>query len=484
MGFVRPGPKRGHFSIQFEEYRTQVAEMTTSFKRRWLQFSLVAMTAAMMLHGESIRFTYSADSHEGRMRVLVETDAGGDPDDEQSMVRFLLYANEWDVEGIICTRPRTKRDENQNAEATGLDIVRRQLKAYAEVFEKLKQHGKFPSPEYLWDRTVAGYDDSEAGVKLIIDAVDRGDPRPIWFSNWGTNDGTTSSLQRALDRILKERGLQGYAKFKDKLRLCSDDKFPDHTSKLAPPWKLWVYTKYPDMDGGRWYHRFGPLTATAGGFDLRRDVLTDHGPLGKTYPTNTHLKQKEGDTPEFLYLVPNGLNEPDEPTWGSWAGRFGKQDQAGDRAYFWPNVRDSMNGTVHRDNTLRPWAAHIQNDFRARMDWCVRDYAGANHPPSAHLASKLRQTVNSKQRVLLDASTSTDPDRDKLSFEWRYYAEPGTYRGPEIQLDLSREGTASFTAPLVDTPQSLHILLIVTDSGSPPLTRYARSVITVEPLRD
>ena len=35
-----------------------------------------------------------------RVRVIVETDAGGDPDDEQSLVRFLLYANEWDVEGI------------------------------------------------------------------------------------------------------------------------------------------------------------------------------------------------------------------------------------------------------------------------------------------------------------------------------------------------------------------------------------------------
>ena len=419
-----------------------------------------------------------------RLRVIIETDAGGDPDDEQSMVRFLLYTNEWDVEGILCTRPETKRDENHNKEGTGLDIVRRQLKAYAAVYDKLKQHGKFPHPDDLWARTVAGYDDRADGVRLIIDAVDRDDPRPIWFSNWGTNDGTTSSLQRALDRVLKERGPQGYAKFKEKLRLCSDDKFNGHTTKLDPPWKLWVYTKYPDMDGGRWYHRFGPLTATAGGFDLRRDVLTGHGPLGETYPTNTHLKQKEGDTPEFLYLVPNGLNEPEEPTWGSWAGRFGKQDNAGDRAYYWPNVRDSIDGKAHRDHTLGPWSAHIQNDFRARMDWCVRDYDNANHPPLPRLASKLRQTVKSGQVVLLDASSSTDPDKDNLRFEWRYYAEPGTYRGPAIKFDMSGEGTASFTAPLVETPQTLHIIFVVTDVGDPPLTRYARSVITVEPLRE
>jgi len=416
-----------------------------------------------------------------KLRLIVETDAGGDPDDEQSLVRFLLYANEWDVEGILCTRPQTKRDENKNAAATGLDIVRRQLDAYAAVYEKLKQHGEYPPPAALRERTLAGYDDHDEGVKLIIDAVDRDDPRPVWFSNWGTNDGTTSSLKRALDRVQKERGPQGYAKFKNKLRLCSDDLFGDHTTRLEPPWKLWVYTKFPDMDGGRWYHRFGPLTATAGGFDLRRDVLTNHGPLGATYPTNTHLKQKEGDTPEFLYLVPNGLNEPGQPGWGSWAGRFGKQDKAGDKEYYWPNVRDSIDGKAHRDHTLLPWVAHIQNDFRARMDWCVRDFAEANHPPVPRIAGDLQRTVKSREEVQLDAAGSLDPDKDGLKYEWRPYAEAGTYLGPPLELRTTGKGTASFTAPQVDSLQTLHVVLIVTDDGDPPLTRYARFVITVTP---
>lgn len=416
-----------------------------------------------------------------KLRVIIETDAGGDPDDEQSLVRFLLYTNEWDVEGILCTRPETKRDENRNQEATGLEIVRRQLKAYAAVFDKLKQHGEFPPPDALWEGTVAGYDDHDEGVKLIIAAVDRDDPRPIWFSNWGTNDGTTSSLQRALDRVLQERGQQAYAKFKNKIRLCSDDKFGDHT-KLDPPWKLWVYTKFPDMDGGRWYHRFGPLTATAGGFDLKRDVLTNHGPLGATYPTNTHLKQKEGDTPEFLYLIPNGLNEPEQPTWGSWSGRFGKQDDAGERAYYWPNVRDSIDGKAHRDHTLLPWVAHIQNDFRARMDWCVSDYAAANHPPAPRLSETLRRTVKPGDIVRFDASASSDPDQDKLNFEWRFYPEAGTYRGPAVDLDGGQTAKVSFTAPKVESPQTLHLLLILTDAGDPPLTRYARNVIEVAPV--
>ena len=115
------------------------------------------------------------------------------------------------------------------------------------------------------------------------------------------------------------------------------------------------------------------------------------------------------------------------------------------------------------------------------MDWCVRDYAEANHPPVARLAGALRQTVKSGDVIKLDGTSSTDPDKDKLHFEWRYYAEPGTYRGDPPKLDLSREGMVSFVAPRVETPQTLHVILILTDAGEPPLTRYARSVITVEP---
>src|SRR3954470_6228004 len=75
-----------------------------------------------------------------RLRLIVETDAGGDPDDEQSLVRFLLYANEWDVEGIIANRPKARDGENKNPVRDGLGIVRRQLAAYGEVQPKLILH--------------------------------------------------------------------------------------------------------------------------------------------------------------------------------------------------------------------------------------------------------------------------------------------------------------------------------------------------------
>src|SRR5262245_46241334 len=85
-----------------------------------------------------------------RLRIMIETDAGGDPDDEQSLVRFLLYANEWDVEGIIANRPTARDGENLNSERTGLGIVRRLVEAYGTCYGKLKQHDeRFPPPEQL-----------------------------------------------------------------------------------------------------------------------------------------------------------------------------------------------------------------------------------------------------------------------------------------------------------------------------------------------
>ena len=38
-----------------------------------------------------------------KQRVIVLTDIEADPDDTQSLIRFLLYSNQWDIEGLIAT---------------------------------------------------------------------------------------------------------------------------------------------------------------------------------------------------------------------------------------------------------------------------------------------------------------------------------------------------------------------------------------------
>ena len=418
-----------------------------------------------------------------RPRVIIETDAGGDPDDEQSLVRFLLYSNDLDVEGIIANRGVAREGENRNSERTGLGIVRRQLNAYRECYPLLVKHDpRYPKAEQLWQRTVPGYADTEEGVNLILGAVDRRDPRPVWFCNWGTDNGSAPScLKRALDRVLKERGPKGYAQFKSKLRLSSADKFDEHTTTAEPPFPLWVDTFRPEIDRKRWYHRFSALTATAGGFDLQRDALTGHGPLGALYPTNTTHKQKEGDTMSFLYLVPTGMNDPEHPEWGSWGGRYGRNETFPSRPYYWANQQDLWEGVTNRDNTLKRWAAALQNDFRARLEWCVKDPAHANHPPIVNVRGDRQRKVRAGSEVTLDAGASRDPDGQPLRLEWTYYPEPGTYRGEAPRLHSAGSGKVAFTAPAVTEAATLHFVLSATDNGAPPLTRYQRVIVTVRP---
>ncbi|HEX7859524.1 MAG TPA: DUF1593 domain-containing protein [Verrucomicrobiae bacterium] len=422
-----------------------------------------------------------------RLRVMVETDAGGDPDDEQSLVRFLLYSNEWEIEAIIANRPRARDGENKNAERTGPAIVRRLINVYGECHPNLIQHDpRFPKPEQLLARVLVGYGENPPAVERIIEAVDSNDSRPLWFMNWGTDDGSAPScLKLALDRILKERGPEGYAKFKNRIRLSSSDKFGDHTFKIDPPFQIWVDTFRPPVDGKRWYHRFSSITATAGGFDLMRDCLTGHGPLGALYPTNTTHWQKEGDTMTFLYLVPTGMNDPEQPAWGSWAGRYGPQDDTNGKPYFWANQRDTWNGTTHRDNSLIRFAADLQNDFRARLDWCVKSKDEANHRPLAHLNgttghSPLTLQANAGTQITLTAEGSNDPNRNDLSYHWTSYLESTAYK-TEPKIHFPTNITTKISLP--SDPGELHLLLTIRDNGLPPLTTYRRAIIQISPPR-
>jgi hypothetical protein len=84
-------------------------------------------------------------AQEPRLRAIIETDAGGDPDGEQSLVRFLVCANEFDTEGIIANRPDARERGNRNPSRDGLGIVRAQVNAYGQCYANVIQHAN-PAP--------------------------------------------------------------------------------------------------------------------------------------------------------------------------------------------------------------------------------------------------------------------------------------------------------------------------------------------------
>ena len=173
---------------------------------------------------------------------------------------------------------------------------------------------------------MAGYGDTDAGVQFIIATLDRDDPRPVWFCDWGTEPISASNLKRALDKVRGERDQAAYERFKSRLRIIAHNEpgdenlLGDHATRFAPPFPLWVDTFSPPLDGKRWYHRFSELTATAGGFELERDVRTGHGPLGAWLRVSATRRLRPGSL-SLCYLVLYG------------AGRFGLELLRTDTTY-------------------------------------------------------------------------------------------------------------------------------------------------------
>jgi hypothetical protein len=210
----------------------------------------------------------------------------------------------------------------------------------------------------------------------------------------------------------------------------------------------------------------------------------------------------EGDTPSFLGLVNNGLGWAVSPAYGGWGGRYALYQAYGETRPIWTNNQDSRD-TVTADNgqtqctdmaTIWRWREHFQHDFAARMDWCVAgDFKQANHNPVAvlngdrtkrviHLAAKPGEPVT------LSAEGTSDPDGDTLEVRWWIYPEAGSLRDakgwgfPEnVILSAARGPQTSLTAPQVQKPATIHVILEVQDRGSPRLIAYGRAIVEVKP---
>jgi hypothetical protein len=133
--------------------------------------------------------------------------------------------------------------------------------------------------------------------------------------------------------------------------------------------------------------------------------------------------------------------------------------------------------------TIHRWRTAYQNAFEARMDWCVKPFDEANHEPVAGLGGDCTRRVLQVRtepgaEVKLSAKGSSDPDGDAMSFRWWVYREPGSYWGdPPIQGADGPEAT--LTVPADAAGRTVHVILEVTDAGSPPLTAYRRLVLKV-----
>ncbi len=434
-----------------------------------------------------------------KQRVVVLTDIGGDVDDMQSLTRFLLYADQYDIEGLLSTSIRIfpKHPHRPPDGEPQPHYIVEWVKAYGQVRDNLMQHSQgWPETEALLGMIKkgiktgrnAGFDirkgvalksdahfpldevlgegkDTEASMH-IIDVVDRDDSRPVWCVVWGG----AIELAQALWRVRNDRSKEEVEQFVSKLRVYAWG----HQDAGG----LWILENFPGISyivstGGILYSA-DPNLRSQEWLDMH--VRFDHGPLGALCPLRKG-ELGEADSETYLGLIPNGLSDLEHPDWGGWGGRFKRASRGGTQ---WVDIdpdpkAEDMGATICR------WASHFQNDYQARMDWCVKPFSQANHPPQPVLNGDkslrpLEITALPGQRIDLDATGSSDIDGDALSCRWKSYPQAGTYSG-HIDIANANEMTASFVVPNDALGTTLHILMVLTDDGTPNLTRYRRLLV-------
>ena len=448
--------------------------------------------------------------------MIVLTDIEADPDDTQSMVRLLLYSNVIDIKGLIATTSCWKKT------SVAPESIERIIRAYAGVQPNLLQHEPgFPGiddlmatvkrgrPEYGMQAVGSGKDSQ--GSEWIIKILEEDDERPLWISVWGG----VNTLAQALHKIKHTRTEAVAKRLIAKLRVYTISDQDDSGAWIRNTFPELFYIVSPGDEYGSstWVainsHIDGINNEVISNTWLAQHIQQGHGPLGAEYPDVSY--GMEGDTPSWLSLIPNGLNDPEHPEYGGWGGRYEchipdfdarKKGDSGvpaapETRAIWTNapdryapyIQNEYGRSLRRDTltfsnnqvTVWRWRDDFQNDFAARMDWCTKTYSEANHPPLPVLNHAAEIAVKSGEGFGLDASGTSDPDGDNLSFLWFHYPEAGTYK-EWIPINSAENARGVWvTAPVVKRAETAHFILKVTDKGTPALSRYKRVLVKIVP---
>lgn len=482
-------------------------------KTKEIQFYIILQNKVIQTLLVLLVFTFSFASAAEKPRVFVLTDIENEPDDAMSLVRFLVYSNNYDIEGLAATTSIHQR--NKVATYRIKEIV----DAYGKVRDNLEKHESgFPTGEYLSSKITEGLpdygmkavgenNDSHAS-EMLIKAVDKVDNRPLWVTVWGG----PNVLAQALWKVRKTRSKAEVLKFVSKLRIYTISDQDDSGPWIRKEFPSLFYIVSPGFADGGAYHQSTWSGISGDFFHARCDGadftivsnewldknVRSKGPLGAEYPLWKFLM--EGDTPSFLSLINNGLNSPEHPDWGGWGGRYELYTPRFQRWHLYPESRPiwtdatdevlGVDGRWHDGNheTIWRWRDAFQNDFSARMDWTIKDYKNANHPPVVDIVGETNLTAKKGDIIKLSAKAS-DPDGDALSYKWFYYSEAGTFTvssarsGQPLEINNFDQQEAWFTVPAkrVMTPGTgtMHIILAVTDHGTPRLTRYQRIIVNI-----
>jgi hypothetical protein len=296
---------------------------------------IVTLAIAVALTGLAAAQSTVADGRGAldgvRHRVLVSSDIGGtDPDDFQSMVHLLLYADVLDIEGLVSSPFGPGR------KAHILEVIAR----YEQDYANLRTYSdRYPTPEALRALTKQGETESApyAGVRRstegsdwIVSCARRDDPRPLHVLVWGGLEDLAQALHDAPDIVprLRVHWVGGPNK------------------KWSPDAYQYVVTNHPTLwmiesnSTYRGWFTGGNQEGPWGNQSFVEASIAGHGALGAYFATHLQGAIKMGDSPTLAWLLRGCPDEPGQPGWG---GRFVRA---------WDRARASFERVTTRDDRM------------------------------------------------------------------------------------------------------------------------------------
>ena len=458
-------------------------------------------------------------------RLVVCTDiapADVEPDDMESMVRLMAYADCFEIEAIITS-------VGWNCDPYPLEwqqYLFRVIAAYAKDVPNLmrrsgqKKHlslkkengqqelGYWPSAEYITSRAVMGSmyggirsigdRNDSPGSELLIRLADEGDPRPIYVAAWGG----ANTLAQAIWRVKQSRSAYELAKFVRKFRLFTitdQDMKYDMRMDRAYSSHMWLRKEFQHdlqfiWDEGAWQEQ---CELGKQHWQQHKQYIQGHGALGSEYPN--YKWGVEGDTPSFLYVMPNGLNDPEDPHQCGWAGYHERGICADSLTTAWTSWQEPVR-SISVGYKRRFYPDEL-SDFCARMQWAAEGRGNLNPyivlTPQVKFVSPLTlegasiATSNDTITITvppavkkgdvfsirMDASKSFDPDGDGLSFLWWQQPEIGHTR---IAIEAADQSIATIHIPAKAVGDTIHLICEVHDDGPFHLVSYRRIIINIK----
>ena len=287
-----------------------------SFRRLLLRILSIGVIGFSLVSTDGIVLAEDGALAGNRHRILVSSDIGGtDPDDIQSMVHLLVYADCFDIEGLVSSPYGPGRKQH----------ILQVIDAYEQDLPKLSTHSdKYPSPDAL--RAIckqgaietpgaAGVGKPTEGSEWIVQCAKRDDPRPLHLLVWGGIEDLAQALHDAPDILPKLRVF--FIGGSNKKWSVDAYNYIEQNHPL-----LWI------IESNATYRGWFVGGNQKGEWDNREFVakhIAGHGALGEIF-VNAKSDIKMGDTPSLARLLRGDSEDPSQPGWGGiyvpiWDGR-------------------------------------------------------------------------------------------------------------------------------------------------------------------